>query len=107
MNLAICPDRIGGILVETGRDIGQALKLPYFNGHILSVTDDIERTDGKALTPWEKVFIYNHMAQGGTRIPTGKWKGFEEFPNTVSKVKTMAGQVETPLVERFQSRLEA
>ncbi|WP_246805105.1 DUF3786 domain-containing protein [Desulfosarcina cetonica] len=66
--------------------------------------DDITRADGESLTRWEKVFIYNHMAQGGQRMPTGKWKGFEEFPNTVSKVKTMAKQVEVPLAARFQHR---
>ncbi len=104
MNLADLPDRIGGVLVE--KDAGPALKLPYFTDYIIIGTDDIERLDGVELTRWEKVFIYNHLAQGGTRTPTGKWKGFEEFPNTVSKVKTMAGQVEAPLVNRFHGRLE-
>ncbi len=105
MDLAELPDRIGGALDPTQ---GQpALKLPYFSGHVLIRADDIVRTDAIDLTRWEKVFIYNHLAQGGRRIPTGKWKGFQEFPNTVSKVKTMAGQVETPLVERFHGRLDA
>lgn len=104
MNLADMPDRIGGSLVET--DDGQTLKLPYFAGHILIGLDDIKRSDGADPSRWEKVFIYNHMAQGGTRIPMGTWKGFEEFPNTVSKVKTMAGQAENPLVERFHGRLK-
>ena len=103
MNLADLPHRIGGKRLET--DAGPALKLPYFNGHILIYADGIERSDAIGLTRWEKVFIYNHMAQGGTRRPTGKWKGFEELPNTVSKVKTMAGQVEAPLVERFHGQL--
>ena len=67
----------------------------------------MHRTDGAELTRWEKVFLYNHMAQGGHRLPTGTWKGFEEFPNTVSKVKTMAGQVEAPLVDRFHGQLAA
>jgi len=103
MNLADLPERIGGIL---DRDNGPALKLPYFNSHILIGSDDITRADGVPLTRWEKVFIYNHLAQGGTRTPTGTWKGFEEFPNTVSKVKTMVGQVENPLVERFHGQRE-
>lgn len=103
MSLADLPDRIGGALVDT--DAGPALKLPYFSGHLLIGADDIQRLDGKDLTRWEKVFIYNHLAQGGTRLPTGRWRGFEEFPNTVSKVKTMAAQVEAPVVERFHGRL--
>jgi len=105
MDLADLPARIGGEL--TTLDGQPALKLPYFTTHILIRAEDIVRTDGMALTRWEKVFIYNHLAQGGHRPPTGTWKGFEEFPNTVSKVKTMAGQVEAPLVARFQGRLEA
>ena len=104
IDLADLPDRIGGLLVES--DAGPVLKLPYFSGHILIDVNDIERSDGMALTRWEKVFIYNHMAQGGIRTPTGTWKGFEAFPNTVSKIKTMAGQVEAPLVNRFHGRPE-
>jgi len=105
MNLADLPDRIGGMRVD--RDVGPVLKLPYFSGYVLIGVDDIERSDGRDLTRWEKVFLFNHVAQGGMRRPTGRWKGFEEFPNTVSKVKTMAGQVEAPLVERFHGRLVA
>lgn len=103
MNLADLPARIGGTLVES--ENGPILKLPYFTGHILIHADHMERLDKRDLTRWEKVFIHNHMAQGGTKKATGKWKGFEEFPNTVSKVKTMAGQVEGPLVDRFHGRV--
>ena len=104
MGLADLPPRIGGVLVRD--DDRSALKLTYFNTHIIISTEDIARGDGVDLTRWEKVFIYNHLAQGGRRLPSGIWKGFEEFPNTVSKVKTMAGQVESPLVDRFGSRLD-
>jgi len=78
-----------------------ALRLPYFNTHLIVRMTDIERTDGGHLSRWEKVFVYNHLAQGGRRVPTGTWIGFEAIPNTVSKIKTMAAQVESPLVERF------
>lgn len=103
MKLADLPSRIGGSLVDT--DSGKALKLPYFDGHVIIGDGDIASADGKELTRWEKVFIFNHLSQGGSRMPIGKWKGFEEFPNTVSKIKTMAGQVEAPLVDRFHGRL--
>lgn len=102
MNPADLPDRIGGTLIDQEGE--PVLDLPYFSGRILIGPDDIIRKDGIALSRWEKVFIYNHLAQGGARTPTGRWKGFEEFPNTLSKIKTMAGQVEAPLVERFQGR---
>jgi hypothetical protein len=44
------------------------------------------------------------MAQGGSKLPTGKWKGLVEFPNTVSKIKSMVEHVETPLIERFTGK---
>ena len=104
MALADLPARIGGVLVD--HDGRPALKLPYFTTHVVIRSEDIARVDGVELTRWEMVFIYNHLAQGGSRRPTGTWKGFEEFPNTVSKVKTMVGQVESPLVQRFHGQLE-
>jgi hypothetical protein len=104
MNLVDLPGRIGGALID--RDGRHALQLPYFTSHILIGGDEITRLDDVALTRWEKVFIYNHLAQGGTRLPTGRWKGFEALPNTVSKVKTMHGQVHAPLVDRFHGRVD-
>ena len=44
------------------------------------------------------------MAQGGSKLPTGKWKGFVEFPNTVSKIKSMKEHVEKPLIKRFKAK---
>jgi hypothetical protein len=105
MQIADLPARIGGTLVDGER--GPVLELPYFNGRIYIAHDDITRADGGTLTRWERVFLYNHLAQGGVREPTGTWKGFEAFPNTVSKVKTMASSVEKPLVERFHGRCSA
>lgn len=102
MALTDLPGRIGGRLVEAAGVA--ALELPYYTGCILIRGDEIVRVGGAPLTRWEKVFIYNHLAQGGQRLPTGNWKGFEELPNTVSKIKTMAGQVEVPLAERFRGR---
>ena len=102
MALTDLPDRLGGQLIATGN--GEALKLPYFNGSIVITSDGIMTTDGSELNRWEQVFIYNHMAQGGVRKPTGAWKGFREFPNTVSKVKNMIAEVEVPLVEHFSGR---
>ena len=105
MEIADLPPRIGGTLITVAGT--RRLKLPYFNDYLLIGNGDITRPDGGEPTRWEKVFVYNHMAQGGRRMPTGRWKGFEELPNTVSKVKTMAGQVENPLIAHFKGRREA
>lgn len=99
MKIEDLPDRIGGELIRPGND--PALKLPYFTDFILISKDHISRNDGAKLTRWEQVFILNHIAQGGSSPPTGKWKGFIEFPNTVSKIKSMVELVEKPLIKRF------
>lgn len=103
MNIEDLPDRIGGKLVE---DHGQpALELPYFSDHIIVTHDRVRKKDGSAMTRYEQVFIYNHIAQGGRDKPSGKWRNFVEIPNTVSKVKSMVDHVEKPLIEKFQGHI--
>ncbi len=100
MKIDDLPMRIGGRLVEEyGED---ALEIPYFLDTLLILPGRIIKKGGGSLNRWEQVFIYNHMAQGGMREPTGKWKGLVELPNTVSKIKTMEGNVEKPIAERFR-----
>jgi hypothetical protein len=94
------PSRIGGELIEREGEI--ALSLPYFNQTIAILPDRILARDGSELNMWEQVFIYNHMAQNGSSLPSGVWKGFAEFPNTVSKVKSMVEHVERPLINAFK-----
>jgi hypothetical protein len=102
MRIQDLPGRIGGRLVE--RDRTTFLELPYFNTTLLIGEGAIARSDDTELTRWEQVFIYNHLAQGGRRKPVGTWKGLVEFPNTVSKIKSMIEQVETPLIQQFRGK---
>ncbi len=102
MDVKDLPDRIGGHLIT--REGQMFLELPYFNTALLIDEKSIRKADDTELTRWEQVFIYNHMAQGGRQLPTGKWKGLVEFPNTVSKIKSMIEQVETPLIQRFSGK---
>lgn len=104
MVLEDLPPRIGGRLLEKNGASG--MELPYFNGKIVVSESGMVKENGEELTRWEKVFIYNHMAQGGRADPVGNWKGLQEFPNTVSKIKSMVAQVETPLQRHFAGRLE-
>lgn len=102
MAVSDLPERIGGELIEQN---GQtALRLPYFNGHVIITPEAVTKPDGTALTRYEQIFIYNHMAQGGSSKPSGNWKGLIEFPNTVSKIKSMKSHVEAPLIETFRGR---
>jgi hypothetical protein len=102
MAIVDLPDRIGGKIVDING--APVLELPYFNDVIYISKDRITKRDGTDLNRWEQVFIFNHLAQGGKADPVGKWKAFAEFPNTVSKVKSMISHVENPLIERFKGK---
>ncbi len=77
-----------------------------FNTKVLISNDRIVKADGREPTRWEQVFLYNHIAQGGKASPTGRWKNLREFPNTVSKIKSMEKHVEKPLAEMFAGKVE-
>jgi hypothetical protein len=105
MRIEDLPERIGGRL--GAEDGAPYLELPYFDGMIRVKEDVIMKKDGSPLNLWEQVFVYNHMAQGGRSFPTGIWKGLEEIPNTVSKIKSMEEHVEVPLLARFKGDPES
>jgi hypothetical protein len=102
MRLKDLPPRIGGRLTSTNGE--EVLALPYFTDTVLVKHNGILKGDGQPLNRWEQVFIYNHLAQGGRRLPTGEWKALEAFPNTVSKIKSMKAHVEAPLAACFRGR---
>lgn len=104
MEIKDLPDRIGGELHTM--DGETVLVLPYFNSAVLISKTAITKKDGSALTRWEQVFLYNHLAQGGSSMPTGQWRGLVEFPNTMSKIKSMVDKVEMPMVEAFKGKAE-
>lgn len=105
MNIEDLPDRIGGSLMTSGDQ--PVLVLPYFTGTIHITSDTITTPAGDDLGRWEQVFIYNHMAQGGSVQPGENWKGLEQFPNTVSKIKSMREHVEAPLIKAFTGKSDA
>lgn len=102
MEISELPPRIGGTLVTTDGDT--FLKLPYFNRFILLSKAGLTNDHGDPLNRWEQVFIYNHLAMGGSSEPTGILKSFKEFPNTVSKIKSMVSTVEEPIQTKFAGK---
>jgi hypothetical protein len=104
MKIEELPDRIGGKLIRHSGH--HALELPYFTDSVIITLDYLVQKKGAELSRWEQVFILNHIAQGGNSTPTGKWKGFVEFPNTVSKIKSMVEHVEKPLIEKFRGKAD-
>lgn len=80
--------------------------LPYFNEYLHILGTMVIKSDGGELTRFEQVFL-SHLAQGGSSQPSGRWKGFVEFPpNTVSKMVSTKRAVEDPLIVRFSGRKE-
>jgi hypothetical protein len=104
ISLQDLPGRLGGELMA-GEE-GPAVRLPYIGGDVLITEQGMHKADGTELTLWEQVLLYNHWAQGGEREPSGKWRGFQELPNTVSKIKTMQTQVYGPLARCCAGRGE-
>lgn len=104
MEITDLPRRIGGRLIQVKEKT--VLELPYFTGKIHIHSDRIVQADGRELSRWEQVFLFNHMAQGGSKMPTGRWKSLKEIPNTVSKIKSMQSKVEAPLRRRFSEHRE-
>lgn len=94
--------RIGGTLIKDGDTV--ILELPYFSDAVLIKEGSISKRDGSELNRWEQVFIYNHIAQGGSTPPGENWRGLEQFPSTISKIKSMREHVEIPLVKRFKGK---
>ncbi|MFO8085787.1 MAG: DUF3786 domain-containing protein [Desulfobacterales bacterium] len=104
MQISDLQKRIGGEIVNIKGN--QVLELPYFDNFIHISPGQIVKKDGSSLTRWEQVFLFNHMAQGGSGLPSGNWKGLVDFPNTVSKIKSMKKHVEDPLVQRFSGKID-
>lgn len=103
MEIADLPNRIGGELKREGG--AEYLELPYYKDKLQVRTKGLSLSGGKPLDHWEQVLIYNHMAQGGSAPPGGKWVGFEQIPNSGTKLKSMQTHVEVPLASRFAGHL--
>ncbi len=105
MVLEDLPDRIDGTLTQD--DEGALVTVSYFDTTVAirgGETLTIGRTDGEELDPWEQVLLLNHLAQGGSAPPVGKWIGLEQLPNSTSKTASLREHVEEPLAAHFQGR---
>jgi len=97
--------RVGGRLTGEGDD--ERLELSFFTGIVQLSPDGLYHLDGSPLGHWEQVLVYNHLAQGGSREPTGRWLGLVDIPNTSSKQKSMRAHVEAHLQKRFAGKPDA
>ena len=105
MRIEDLPGRIGGQVKNIdGKDV---LEIPYFLDSVFISADRITRSDGSELSRLEQVFIYNHMAQGGTSLPAGIWISLQDIPNSTPKIHSIITYVENPLIKKFSGKKEA
>lgn len=77
-----------------------AVRFPYLDDEVVVFQDDVHSIKGRALSPWEKIFLYNYVI-GGAVEPSGRWVGMESLPNSVSKIKSLRAHCEEPLAKAF------
>jgi hypothetical protein len=105
MRIRDLPGHIGGTVKNI--DGKEVLELPYFLDTVFISADRITRKDGSELSHLEQVFIYNHMAQGGTSQPAGKWISLQDIPNSTPKIHSIITYVENPLIKQFSGKRDA
>ncbi len=99
MELADIARRIGGDY--SNEDGQEKITLPCFNKTFIITGKGVADAAGRPLSRNEQTFVYIHMAQGGSKEPTGTMKSLKEFPNTVSKISSMRAHIEAPLKKTF------
>jgi hypothetical protein len=105
MRIEDLPGRIGGNVKKIdGKDV---LEIPYFLDSVFISAEGITKQDGPELSRLEQVFIYNHMAQGGTSQPAGKWISLQDLPNSTPKIHSIITYVENPLIKKFSGKKDA
>lgn len=82
-----------------------SLQFSYLDDEVVVFEDDVHSAKGRALSPWEKIFLYNYVI-GGAVEPSGRWVGMESLPNSVSKIKSLRAHCEEPLAKAFPQDLE-
>jgi len=82
------------------------VRLPYLDDAVLVTVEDVVSLRGRALSPWEKIFLYNYVI-GGAVEPSERWVGMESLPNSVSKIKSLKAHCEEPLAKAFPDDRDA
>ncbi len=104
----VAPLNFAALAAGLGADYGEEngrpyLALPYF-GYCLQVfKDEMRYPPGALADPWDAILLYNYIASGGSKPPTGEWIAYHSLPNSVSKAKTLA-RLERKLAAHFGGR---
>jgi hypothetical protein len=98
LDFAALAPGLGG---EYGEEAGRPyLALPYFAHRLQIFKDELRYPPGASADPWDAILLYNYLASGGNRLPTGNWIAYHSLPNSVSKAKTLA-RLERKLADHF------
>jgi Domain of unknown function (DUF3786)/Putative Fe-S cluster len=93
-----------GLGAEYGMEDGRPyLALAYFGFCLQVFKDELRYPPGALADPWDAILLYNYIASGGSREPTGDWIAYNSLPNSVSKAKTLA-RLERELAAHFTGR---
>jgi hypothetical protein len=101
LDLAVLAPGLGAAYgEENGRPY---LALDYLGQTVKVFKDRVQYPPGAAPDPWDAILLYNYLASGGNQPLEGRWITFQELPNSVSKVKTLA-RLEEKLAAGFTGR---
>ncbi len=94
---------LGAVLDESRGE--PTLVFPYLDGEVRVTVEDVVKSSGEEISPYEKIFIYNYVI-GGAGNPSGMWVGMESLPNSVSKIKSLQAHCEAPLSRAFSGKID-
>lgn len=93
-----------GLGADFGEEDGRPyLAISYFGFCLQVFKDELRYPPGALADPWDAILLYNYIASGGSRRPTGNWIAYNSLPNSVSKAKTLA-RLERELAAHFTGR---
>ncbi len=101
----VAPLDFAALAARLGADYGEEagrpyLALAYFGDCLQVFKDELRYPPGALADPWDAILLYNYIASGGSREPTGDWIAYNSLPNSVSKAKTLA-RLEQELAAHF------
>lgn len=104
----IAPLDFGGIAGRLGAVWNQAqpdsLFFLYLGQQVHVSKSGILLNEVEPEDPRDQILLYNYIRSKGGRVPGAGWVGMESFPNSISKVRTLAVYCEDRLAELFASR---
>lgn len=82
-------------LTEVGVDEGEAVRVRFLDADYLVTRTDVTALGGAdAPTVWVKILLLIYLTRAGGRAMEGRWIGYRDLPNTVSKARSFEASAE-------------